>query len=321
MILLLLLCAVLHPTKQDDEYLPAVVSWLPTSTILTFSVTNTTSSNGTNNQTYTIKPTLESKSLRITWSEQADSNGNHLREVKDLKNENQKASFNETEYKTECTFAKESSWRIFRRLPEDEFWLLCDNQLFVSIPLSSYGISINQMMTVDLTAMTGSYNLDWMSRRSRTEDNGGRSDVGKTESMLNISYVAWPDFTFSSDFEVQTDGNSSNDDDEIKNSGKESGTYAVSFKSDTNSGFESKFTLTTEEFDEIIEEQWDSLVMKITRYNETTEKNETIKDIGNSTELGTTITVETQDSCLMFLGVGLRTLNENDASRPTVAVR
>jgi hypothetical protein len=72
-------------------------------------------------------------------------------------------------------------------------------------------------------------------------------------------------------------GNSSNDDDEIKNSGKESGTYAVSFKSDTNSGFESKFTLTTEEFDEILEEQWDSLVMKITRYNETTEKNETIK--------------------------------------------
>ena len=157
MILLLLLCAV--PTRQDDKDLPAVVSsWLPTTTVLTFTITNTTTSAGIDNQTYTIKPTLGTKSLRISWSEQADTNGNHLREVKDLKNENQKSSFNETEHKTECKFG-EASWRIFRRLPEDKFWLLCDEQVFLSIPLSSYAISVYERMTVDLTTITGSYNL------------------------------------------------------------------------------------------------------------------------------------------------------------------
>eukprot|EP00116_Pleurobrachia_bachei_P002502 sb/3462764/ len=467
MIILLLLCAVLHPTKQDDKDLPAIVSWLPTTTILTFSVTNTTSSNN-----YTIKPSLGAKSLRITWSEQADSNGNHLRDVKDLKNENQKSSFNETEHNTECMFGKESSWRIFRRLPEDEFWLLCDDQLFVSIPLSSYEISTNQMMTVDLTAMTGSYNLGYANRnfffecreishrrvvghtkgtsnmqfepssrihifatavsktsetklkRFRRSDFGGQKyefdlrakiaylrfpwyvlqpygeifpctrkkfsvSVPLKRSQMTIKYFqvyqVYEIFFYQSDYcsayeekyleglritlgykdkdnhahvlcgtvneeeattdiikkscdgqegnhmnfkadrisicEIKIYGKPSNDDDEIKKSGKESGNYAVSFKSDTNSGFESKFTLTTEEFDEIIEDQWDSLVMKIIRYNETTEKNETIKDIANSTGLVTIATVETQDSFLMFLGAGLQILKENDAFHQTVAVR
>ena len=160
MILLLLLCAVVHPTTQDDKALPAVVSnWVPTTTILTFAVTNTSASDSTNNQTYTIKPTLGTLSLQITWSEEPDSNGDHLREVTDLKSDNSTTStFNETEHDTECTFG-DASWRIFRRLPEDQIWLLCDDQPFLSIPLSSYGISIFERMSVDLTALTGSYNL------------------------------------------------------------------------------------------------------------------------------------------------------------------
>ena len=45
-----------------------------------------------------------------------------------------------------------------------------------------------------------------MSKTTRTENQDGRSDLDLTESMLNISYVAWPDFTFQYNFEVEIDG-------------------------------------------------------------------------------------------------------------------
>lgn len=141
-----------------DKLLPTTVSnWNPGAKILTFKVTGTTSGASANNRTYTISPTLDELSLTITWSEKPDNRGQHVREVVD--NRNTQKSQNETEHTLDSCSMGNATWRFFRRLPEDAFWLMCDDEKFLSIPLADNTIKPSEYATVAMETLQGTYNL------------------------------------------------------------------------------------------------------------------------------------------------------------------